>query len=231
MFKKFDEKEDVTGATQLKSSIQLIKCKDHVELLADHNGVVQFLKTRNTDWIPTLRLLHKYPFMMPHQQASLLILIVDKGAIKFVLNGSSIMCPGLTSPGAKMTLGVPADAIVAVMAEGKQHALAIGQMKMSSEEIQSDNSTVVEDRPPAQDKALVRDKARAPGMVLAQVSGKVLAQDKALDMELLAPVVDMVLVQVAELLWAPESSLGKELELEHVLDMERELAVRAETVI
>ncbi|KAK6750192.1 hypothetical protein RB195_002283 [Necator americanus] len=68
-------------------------------------------------------------------------------------------------------------------------------------------------------------------MVLAQVSGKVLAQDKALDMELLAPVVDMVLVQVAELLWAPESSLGKELELEHVLDMERELAVRAETVI
>ncbi|KHJ85411.1 hypothetical protein OESDEN_14864 [Oesophagostomum dentatum] len=164
MFKKFDEKEDVTGATQLKSSIQkgirnkiienyphiepylqdilpkkenfkLIKCRDHVELIADHNGVVQFLKTRNTDWIPTLRLLHKYPFMMPHQQ-------VDKGAIKFVLNGSSIMCPGLTSPGAKMTPGVPADAIVAVMAEGKQHALAIGQMKMSSEEIQSVNKGI-----------------------------------------------------------------------------------------
>ncbi|RCN52426.1 hypothetical protein ANCCAN_01469 [Ancylostoma caninum] len=170
MFKKFDEKEDITGATQLKSSIQvgfrfakgirnkiielyphiepylldilpkkenfkLIKCKDHVELLADHNGVVQFLKTRNTDWIPTLRLLHKYPFMMPHQQ-------VDKGAIKFVLNGSSIMCPGLTSPGAKMTPGVPAEAVVAVMAEGKQHALAIGQMKMSSEEIQSVNKGI-----------------------------------------------------------------------------------------
>ncbi|EYB81041.1 hypothetical protein Y032_0394g634 [Ancylostoma ceylanicum] len=174
MFKKFDEKEDITGATQLKSSIQvgsslcsllsqrvliyngeklskfsiqkgirnkiielyphiepylldilpkkenfkLIKCKDHVELLADHNGVVQFLKTRNTDWIPTLRLLHKYPFMMPHQQAR------------------------LTSPGAKMTPGVPAEAVVAVMAEGKQHALAIGQMKMSSEEIQSVNKGI-----------------------------------------------------------------------------------------
>ncbi|KAK6047671.1 hypothetical protein COOONC_14824 [Cooperia oncophora] len=164
MFKKFDEKEDITGATQLKSSIQkgirnkiiesyphiepfladilpkketfkMIKCKDHIELLTDHNNVVQFLKTRNTEWVPTLRLLHKYPFIMPHQQ-------VDKGAIKFVLNGSSIMCPGLTSPGAKMTPGVPANTVVAIMAEGKQHALAIGQMKMSSEEIQSVNKGI-----------------------------------------------------------------------------------------
>lgn len=28
---------------------------------------------------------------------------VDKGAIRFVLSGANIMCPGLTSPGAKMT--------------------------------------------------------------------------------------------------------------------------------
>lgn len=35
------------------------------------------------------------PFILPHQQ-------VDKGAIKFVLSGANIMCPGLTSPGAKL---------------------------------------------------------------------------------------------------------------------------------
>ena len=35
------------------------------------------------------------PFMLTHQQ-------VDKGAIRFVLSGANIMCPGLTSPGAKM---------------------------------------------------------------------------------------------------------------------------------
>lgn len=39
------------------------------------------------------------PFILPHQQ-------VDKGAIKFVLSGANIMCPGLTSPGAKL---YPAD--------------------------------------------------------------------------------------------------------------------------
>ncbi|PAV89589.1 hypothetical protein WR25_18094 [Diploscapter pachys] len=161
MFKKFDEKEDVSGTTQLKSSVQkgirkriiedyphlepymesllpkkenikLIKCRDHLELLADHNGVVQFVKARNTNYLPTLRLLHKYPFVLPQQQ-------VDKGAIKFILNGSQIMCPGLTSPGAKMTAGVPKGAIVAIMAEGKQHALAIGQMLMSTEDVQSVN--------------------------------------------------------------------------------------------
>ena len=43
-------------------------------------------------------LIHLYvpdPFILPHQQ-------VDKGAIKFVLSGANIMCPGLTSPGAKL---------------------------------------------------------------------------------------------------------------------------------
>ncbi|CAI4229450.1 unnamed protein product [Auanema sp. JU1783] len=163
-FKKFEEKEDITGTTQLKTSMQkairnkilenfphiepflsdilpkkenfkLIKCKDHVELLADHTGVVRFIKTRNTDFFPTLRTLHKYPFILPHQQ-------VDKGAIKFVMNGSSIMCPGLTSPGAKLTPGVGVDGLVAVMAEGKQHALAIGQMKMTSEDIQKVNKGI-----------------------------------------------------------------------------------------
>lgn len=36
---------------------------------------------------------------------------VDKGAIRFVLSGANIMCPGLTSPGAKMT-NVPKDSVV-----------------------------------------------------------------------------------------------------------------------
>lgn len=36
---------------------------------------------------------------------------VDKGAIRFVLSGANIMCPGLTSPGAMMT-DVPKETIV-----------------------------------------------------------------------------------------------------------------------
>ena len=36
------------------------------------------------------------PFILTPQQ-------VDKGAIRFVLSGANIMCPGLTSPGAILT--------------------------------------------------------------------------------------------------------------------------------
>ena len=36
------------------------------------------------------------PYFLPSQQ-------VDKGAIRFVLSGANIMCPGLTSKGACMT--------------------------------------------------------------------------------------------------------------------------------
>ena len=37
---------------------------------------------------------------------------VDKGAIKFVLSGANIMCPGLTSPGARMEQSVPKSTVV-----------------------------------------------------------------------------------------------------------------------
>jgi PUA domain protein len=59
---------------------------------------------------------------------------VDKGAIKFVLSGANIMCPGLTSPGGKMT-PCEKNQIVVITAEGKHHALAIGQTKLSTNEM------------------------------------------------------------------------------------------------
>ena len=48
---------------------------------------------RDGPWLPTLRILHQYPEMMKR-------LRTDKGAIKFVLSGANIMCPGLTHPDA-----------------------------------------------------------------------------------------------------------------------------------
>ena len=59
------------------------------------HGVPVFMSDRDSHWFPTLRVLHQYPEMMPK-------LRTDQGAIKFVLSGANIMCPGLTSPGATM---------------------------------------------------------------------------------------------------------------------------------
>jgi len=165
MFKKFTDKENISGVTQLKSSVQkgirtkiceqfpyiteecreeilpkkdqlrIVKCHEHVEILVNGQGEPLFFRQRNEQFYPSLKLLHKYPFICPWLQ-------VDKGAIKFVLSGANIMCPGLTSPGARMTPGLAKESVVAIMAEGKEHALAIGLTSMSVTDILEKNKGV-----------------------------------------------------------------------------------------
>lgn len=60
---------------------------------------------------------------------------VDRGAIRFVLKGADIMCPGLTSAGGKITPELQADTPVAILAEGKTHAVAIGITKLAGNDI------------------------------------------------------------------------------------------------
>lgn len=65
---------------------------DHIQLAVINNTPL-FFQERDSPWCPTLRVLHQYPDMMPKLRC-------DQGAIKFLLSGANIMCPGLTSPGA-----------------------------------------------------------------------------------------------------------------------------------
>lgn len=69
---------------------------------------------------------------------------VDRGAIKFILGGANIMCPGLTSKGAQLpdSPGYDKGQVVAIYAEGKEHALAVGILTMSTEEIKSVNKGI-----------------------------------------------------------------------------------------
>ena len=66
----------------------------------------------------------------------------DKGAIKFVLSGANIMCPGLTSPGATIHNDVDAGTPVAIYAEGKETAMAVGYTQMSTEEMREVNKGI-----------------------------------------------------------------------------------------
>eukprot|EP01089_Gocevia_fonbrunei_P023460 TRINITY_DN991_c0_g1_i2.p1 TRINITY_DN991_c0_g1~~TRINITY_DN991_c0_g1_i2.p1 ORF type:complete len:181 (+),score=37.24 TRINITY_DN991_c0_g1_i2:62-604(+) len=162
MFKKFTSEENIAGQNQAKTSVArsiknkiladypklepfvdeifpkktpvfLVKCSDHVQLVSVNQQIL-FFQERDGFFYPALRLLHKYPEILPIYQ-------VDRGAIKFVMSGANIMCPGLTSAGGKMD-DVPTNTPVAVMAEGKKHALAIGLTKMSSEEIRTNNKGI-----------------------------------------------------------------------------------------
>lgn len=98
MFKKFTEKENISGVSQLKSSVQkgirtkiceqfpfmkedfreeilpkkdqlrIVKCHEHVEILINGQGEPLFFRQRDGQYFPTLRLLHKYPFICPWLQ-------------------------------------------------------------------------------------------------------------------------------------------------------------------
>lgn len=162
MFKKFT-KEDVHSRSNIKSSVQrglktkfvsqfkdlepvidaiipkksqaiLIKCEDKIQLYSIENEVVVF--QHFDDLIPALSIVHKYPQCFPRVQ-------VDRGAIKFVLSGANIMCPGLTSAGAKLPEeSLPEETIVTIYAEGKEHAMAVGKLIMSTDEIKSQNKGI-----------------------------------------------------------------------------------------
>ncbi|CCH57907.1 hypothetical protein TBLA_0A01070 [Henningerozyma blattae CBS 6284] len=115
-----------------KSQIELIKCEDKIQLYTVDGEVYFFQKF--DELIPSLKFVHKFPKAFPTVQ-------VDRGAIKFVLSGANIMCPGLTSPGAALpeAPGYEKDSIVVINAENKEHSLAIGKLLMSTEDIKSIN--------------------------------------------------------------------------------------------
>eukprot|EP01036_Dinobryon_divergens_P022990 gene22990-31298_t len=110
------------------------KAVDNVQLIVVNNEIL-FYNQRDGPFYPTLKLLHKYPTMMNKIQ-------VDKGAIRFILGGANIMCPGITSKGGKIFESLDAEEPVAIYAEGKEHAMAIGLTKMSTDMIAKVNSGI-----------------------------------------------------------------------------------------
>ena len=115
-----------------KDTVLLVKGKGDFAFFTFVMSANQVLFFQNNDgpWLPTLRVLHKYPSMMPKMQ-------VDEGAIKFVLRGANVMAPGLTSAGGRVEDGVERGTSVQITAEGCQHACAVGIASLSSEELKA----------------------------------------------------------------------------------------------
>ncbi|KAK6539690.1 translation machinery-associated protein 20 [Orbilia ellipsospora] len=113
-----------------KAQLDLIKAPDKISLYALDNQVL-FFQHHDDAIMPHLKVVHKYPQCFPTVQ-------VDRGAIRFILGGAQLMCPGLTSPGAKLPPAeenIPEGTVVVINAEGKENACMVGVLKMSSEDI------------------------------------------------------------------------------------------------
>ncbi|KAI0315516.1 hypothetical protein OF83DRAFT_1173734 [Amylostereum chailletii] len=166
MFKKFTPSTDIAGQTSVKTSVQRsirssilsqwkiepetleaiwpkkesivhVKCREHIGIYT-FQGEPLFFQHFDGPFYPTLRVLHKYPFILPHVR-------VDRGAIRFLLGGAHMMCPGFTSAGGQLPpaeAALPAGTPVALDAEGKEHSVGIGIMKLGTEEIKKVNKGV-----------------------------------------------------------------------------------------
>ncbi|KAI0262928.1 hypothetical protein BC834DRAFT_971741 [Gloeopeniophorella convolvens] len=171
MFKKFQPSTDIAGQTPVKSSVQRgirstilsswkidaetleeiwpkkesivhVKCREHVSIYTLHGEPLLF-QSFDGPYFPTLRLLHKcesllHPFILPHVR-------IDRGAIRFLLAGAHMMCPGLTSAGGSLPPAedaLPAGTAVAFDAEGKEFAVGIGFTKLGTEEMKSVNKGI-----------------------------------------------------------------------------------------
>ncbi|KAK8845488.1 hypothetical protein IAR55_006201 [Kwoniella newhampshirensis] len=110
-----------------KEALGLTKCHDRISLFTVQQ-IPLFFQHFDGPFIPSMKLLHKYPAMLPHVQ-------IDRGAIKFLLAGANMMAPGLLSAGGRLPDGLEKDTIVGIHAEGKEHACGIGKMTASSEEV------------------------------------------------------------------------------------------------
>ena len=90
-----------------------------------------FFQHMDDPLIPHLRLVHAFPHCFR-------TVGIDRGAIRFVLSGAALMAPGLTSAGGRLPdkeEEVKEGEVVVVMAEGKEEACLVGQLKMGTEEM------------------------------------------------------------------------------------------------
>jgi len=126
--------KEIEGILPKKTPVYITKCPDHVNLISC-NDLCWFVQIRDGPYLPSLRTLHKYPELLPKVR-------VDRGAIPFVLKGANIMCKGLTSKGGDVSVDLPAGTPVAIMAEGKVHAIGIGILKIATKEIREKNADV-----------------------------------------------------------------------------------------
>lgn len=115
-----------------KSQLDAIKLPDRVTLYSLDNAPL-FYQHMDDPLIPHLKLVHQHPQCFK-------TIGIDRGAIRFVLSGATLMVPGLTSKGGKLPDKedeCKQGDVVVVTAEGKEQACMIGMLEVGTEEMKS----------------------------------------------------------------------------------------------
>ncbi|KAF4122302.1 PUA domain protein [Geosmithia morbida] len=154
----------IDGVMPKKASLESMKLPDRNTLYVLDSVPLFYQQDGNGAVIPHLRLVHRYPQAFP-------TIRIDRGAIRFVLSGATLMAPGLTSKGGRLPVqGAPKGLQegkemdqscdddgrwsrellkgepVVIMAEGKTEACAVGTLVVGTDEVKAKGKgPVVED--------------------------------------------------------------------------------------
>lgn len=105
-----------------KSSLEQVKLPDRVSLYVLDNRPLFWQEGADGVLLPHLRLVHRFPQCFPTVR-------IDRGAIRFVLSGATLMAPGLTSKGGRLPLpgsrGEKEKKPAAVGSEGGEEEVAV----------------------------------------------------------------------------------------------------------
>jgi PUA domain protein len=120
-----------------KGQLDIIKLPDRVSLYSLDDRPL-FWQHMDDPIIPHLKVVHQFP-------DSFKTVGIDRGAIRFVLSGATLMVPGLTSKGGDLPDAdkeVKKGEVVVVTAEGKEDACLVGVLDMGTEEMKKVNKGV-----------------------------------------------------------------------------------------
>ncbi|KAF2088937.1 PUA domain-containing protein [Saccharata proteae CBS 121410] len=129
-----------------KEQLDLVKLPDRISCYT-LGTIPLFFQHMDDPILPHLSLVHAYPDCFNTVR-------IDRGAIRFVLSGASLMAPGLTSPGGRLPgsgdarygeTDLEAGTPVVVEAEGKEHACLVGVLKMGTKEMKEKKKGVAMD--------------------------------------------------------------------------------------
>lgn len=138
-----------------KGSLEQMKLPDRASLYVIDGEPIFFQNDNGATLMPHLKLVHRFPKAFP-------TIRIDRGAIRFVLSGATLMAPGLTSKGGRLpepkegdegvdeeghwSRELEKEEPVVIMAEGKEHACAVGLLVAGTKEVkEKGKGPVVED--------------------------------------------------------------------------------------
>jgi PUA domain protein len=136
MFEKMAQKQwsksDIKSFLELHSYAQSIM--DKKSAVAEDDGLLlvkgkPYFFSIDNEWYPTLHLLLENPTLLPK-------VVVDKGAIRFVVNGADIMRPGIVTADS----WTQANQVVVIVDETVGKPIAVGKCSLTSEALLATSS-------------------------------------------------------------------------------------------